>query len=356
MGPRSIRITADRISTTIVCALLMTGGSAVFFTGYKDLKKSQESINWPTADGIIASSEIAKTTSDDGTAYDANVRYNYVVGKYSYSSNQVSFGQYGNSGLEHAQSIIRRYEKGQKITVHFNPAHPDESVLEPGVTSGVYENLGMSALLFTAGASLAINFWIVAPMQRRKRTEAIRQLASTIALIFSESDELLQQKDLFRLPLFRRGFSRNIRNILRKDSLDGEVMLFDYKFEESVGEGRVQYHQTVAAFQVHSRSLPMFSLRPEGGFDKFKQFFGQQDIDFESHPEFSKCYLLQGQSEPAIREKFCSHVLQFFSQNPGWWLEGEGKWLAIYHLNCRVDPEKLIAFLEQSTQISELFP
>lgn len=346
-------------------AILGTGMGLVFMTvasifliptGYKELKNAQDSLNWPTTDGVIILSEIKEDSNEEGSiTYRANVRYEYTVGEKSYSSDQVSFGQYSSSDPEHAQSIVRRYKKGQKLSVHFNPSHPNESALEPGATWPSYMLLGMGAVFFGTGAIIAVYFGIVAPQMRRKRTEAIRQAASTIGLTFLEEGIMLEGEAFWKFPLFRQDSFREISNILCKDSALGKTFLFDYEFQEVSRKNSKQNSQTVAAFYIINRNLPEFRLRPETLLDRVGEFFGWQDINFESYPEFSKSYRLQGQIEAAIRETFNFKVLQFFTQNPSWWLEGGGEWLVIYQINKQVKPEELSLFLQQTAQISQLF-
>lgn len=346
---------SQTIIGTAVGLVFMVAGGFIFPIGYQELKNAQDSLDWPTTYGVIILSEVKEIKDEGSTTFSANVRYKYSIGEKPYSSDQVSFGQYSSSDSEYAWSIIHRYSTGQKVKVYFNPADPNKSVLEPGVSWVSYMPLGISTAVFAFGAIEAIFFGIVAPKQRRRRTEAFRQTASTLAFTFCESDKTLQQQDFFQLPLFKQGTSREIRNILRKHSADGEAIIFDYEFEQASGDSSIQYHQTVAAFWVPNRNLPEFCLRPENIFDKIGELFGRQDIDFDLTPQFSKCYRLQGQSEPAIRAAFNFNVLQFFSQNPGWCLEGKGKWLVIYQINKQVKPEELSVFLQQRNQISQLF-
>ena len=354
MGQRNSSDAVDRMVVIIVAASLMFAASIPISNGLEILRNSQASMKWPTTDGIIVRSEMVAAEGKDSAAYHAIIRYNYELGTQSYSSNQVSFGQNGSADLNTVQSLIRRYEKKQKIRVHFNPANPTESVLETGVTWASFKIIGIGLLLFTAGVLGAVGFLFVAPRLRRKRTGTLRHVASSIGFPFIESDESMRQNDLFQLPFFRRGYSSRLRNILRKDNSDGETMLFDYRFRESNGEASKEYEQTVAAFLVHSRNLPIFKLRPGNHLDKIGEFFGQQQINFGSPSEFSKSYRLQGNPEAAIRELFGFDVLQYFSLNPGWWLEGNGKWLITYHLSKRVKPDHLISFVKQSAQISQL--
>jgi hypothetical protein len=60
----------------------------------------------------------------------------------------------------------------------------------------------------------------------------------------------------------------------------------------------------VISFQSSLLSLPEFELRSENMFHKIGKAFGCQDINFESHPEFSKRYLLRGADEEAVRTFF----------------------------------------------------
>lgn len=330
--------------------VFMVVGGILIPTGYKELKNAQESLKWSITDGIIISSEIIEN-QNRSTTYEANVRYKYIIGEKSYLSEQVSFGQDSSNDLEHARSIVRRYETGEKISVHFNPANPSQSVLEPGVSWGSYTLLINGTFFFFFGAISTISSGFIIPKQQKRRTEAIKQVASILALTFLEEDKTLQQEDFFQLPWFQHRSSRVIRNILRKRNADGKTILFDYEFIQD----KNQRDQTVAAFQVSNRNLPEFRLRPKNSFDNIGAFFGRQDINFESQREFSQCYRLRGEVETAIRELFNFNILQFFSQTSGWWIEGKGEWLVIYQINRQIEPEELSTFLMQTTQISQLF-
>lgn len=338
--------------------IFMVIGSFLSFIGYQQLKNAHDSLKWSITNGIILSSEIEKhEDSEHSTNYEAYVRYEYNVGGKHYLSNQVSFGQYGSNDPEHARSIVRQYEKGEKISVHFNPSNPNESILEPGVSFGTFIPLGLGFGFLGIGTFVAVTSWLIDPKQRQRRVESLRQAASTLGLTFLEEGMMLEGEAFWEFPLFRRGSSREISNILYKDIASERIFLFDYEFQQGSGENVRLYSQTVAAFYYFSRRMPKFSLKPKNIniFDKIREFFGQQDIDFETYPEFSRCYRLQGQLESAIREIFDFNVLRFFSQNHGWWLEGGGEWLVIYRLKSQIKPEEICTFLEQTAQISQLF-
>lgn len=99
-----------------------------------------------------------------------------MVDKKRYSSDQISFGQYGNSNygstdLEAARSVVRRYEKGQPVEVNFKPTHHSSSVLEPAVTGLSYAGLGISILIFATGAMCCTPAVILVFQLRRRCTQ-----------------------------------------------------------------------------------------------------------------------------------------------------------------------------------------
>ena len=96
-------------------------------------------------------------------------------------------------------------------------------------------------------------------------------------------------------------------------------------------------------------------MRPENFLHRIGDAFVLQDIDFATHPEFSKSYLLEGSDESTIRQLFSSHVLRFFSQEKAWSVEGTGEWLVVYTGAGLVPAEQLEQFLSMTSHISSLF-
>ena len=99
-----------------------------------------------------------------------------------------------------------------------------------------------------------------------------------------------------------------------------EFALFDYEYVVEGSESNSSYKQSVIWFHSENLCLPNFALRPENLFHKIGGVLGYQDIDFESHPKFSKTFLLRGNDEPKIRDIFKNEVWTlavFFGTNLG---------------------------------------
>lgn len=106
----------------------------------------------------------------------------------------------------------------------------------------------------------------------------------------------------------------------------------------------------VAVFRFRGRALPVFELSVEGFLKA-----GGQDLDFASHPAFSKRFRLRGDDETAVRNLFNPRVLDFFESlrdDFGQTIEGAGEYVVVYRSARRVKPEAVKAFVEEATAIA----
>ena len=79
-------------------------------------------------------------------------------------------------------------------------------------------------------------------------------------------------------------------------------------------------------------------MRPEGFFDKIGSALGFQDIDFESHPLFSKSFVLQSSNEEAIRQYFMPSLLEFFESKAGISVEAQSGKMFFYRTGRCIKP------------------
>ncbi|HTH46369.1 MAG TPA: hypothetical protein VMB21_02555 [Candidatus Limnocylindria bacterium] len=106
--------------------------------------------------------------------------------------------------------------------------------------------------------------------------------------------------------------------------------------------------ETFALISSRGLLLPRFGLEPEGIVDKL---LDRPDVDFESHPEFSRRYRLWGMSELTLRTLFRPALLDFFSERPGWSLEAQGGWLLLCRKDSLVSAEELPVFVRDVLEL-----
>ncbi len=103
------------------------------------------------------------------------------------------------------------------------------------------------------------------------------------------------------------------------------------------------------AAHIPLKGLPVFTLEKEKVIDRLMEGKGIKDIDFDSHPEFSKYYLLQGENEDQVRELFNDALLTYLEGHQGFHVEADENGLMVYSKNKQLEPEeieKLSQFVE----------
>ena len=189
---------------------------------------------------------------------------------------------------------------------------------------------------------------------QKKRTEAMRSVAATMNFTFAEKPDTALRERLSHLHLFSQGHSKKIRNVLTGRAGEMDARVFDYRFTTGGGKNSHTWRQTVMLCESAKMSLPKFALRPEHFFHKIGQVFGFQDIDFDSHPDFSKRYLLKGDDEREIRKLFDTNTLSFYESHSKLSTEAASHQLIHYHASKRAPPEKMSEFIREGVEVLTL--
>ena len=186
--------------------------------------------------------------------------------------------------------------------------------------------------------------------QAKKRTEACQAQAGAMGLEFVETaDELIGRLGDF--ALFKRGRSKRTRNVLTGDAGDVKISIFDYRFTTGSGKNKTVHQQTVVLLESANIQAPSFSMRQQGFFDKFGKALGFQDIDFTSHPKFSKMFVLQGPNEEAVRKFFTPSLLEFFETQDKVSVEGGFGRVMIYSGRKLLPPEEVKDALAKAYEV-----
>src|SRR5512144_2231352 len=172
----------------------------------------------------------------------------------------------------------------------------------------------MTTVILIAVAIVAVIVGVLVAVTRaeKARTDRLQDLSATLGFSFEREGNLERLKALADVPLFNRGHSKRVKNVLTGRSGEIDVSAFDYRY--TVGHGKQAHtsNQTVALFWGVGRTLPDFQMAPENFFfDKLSKILGHQDIDFDSSPEFSSCYTLRGPDETAIRSAFTAEAQSY---------------------------------------------
>lgn len=189
---------------------------------------------------------------------------------------------------------------------------------------------------------VAIGFYL-----EKRRAEALRKVAEDLRLTYSGTAGLAHA-EISSLHLGSQGHGVEIKNVMSGRAGETEVTIFDYEYTTGHGKNSTTHGQTVVRFRTADWQLPLFELRPEGLFSKLGAALGGQDIDFVSHPVFSKMFVLKSPSESDIRAFFTEALLSALERKKGISVEGHGSTLLFYRAGRKVNAKTIRALLEEA--------
>lgn len=188
-------------------------------------------------------------------------------------------------------------------------------------------------------------------LAEKKRTEQFGKTAEELGLTFMPDggNDLLARFEPFKL--FNQGRSRKITNVVVGDAGDVAIAIFDYQYTTGSGKHQQTHKQTVVSLTSPHMNSPELRMRPEGFFDKIGSVIGFQDIDFDSHPEFSNLFVLQGSNEPAIRAFLVPRILELLETKKGICLEAFGNTMFFYKARTKSKPDQIKELLAEAYEI-----
>ncbi len=214
----------------------------------------------------------------------------------------------------------------------------------------------MDVVFFVVGGLALVGLIVfVAHKIEKARTEQFQAVTDELGLQFHPQGDPAVQNAFGHFRLFNQGHGRRTKNMICGQTEDVELAIFGYRYTTGSGKHQHTHRQTVISFQSPHLALPDFELRPETMFHKIGQAFGYKDVDFDSHPLFSKRCLLRGPNEAAIRDFFTTELLEFFAAQTGVSVEASDNRLIYYRARKRIKPSEVRPFMEEGFRVYGLF-
>jgi hypothetical protein len=187
----------------------------------------------------------------------------------------------------------------------------------------------------------------------KKRREALRLWAGQKGFRLVPAKSRSLHKDFPAVKVFQKGHSRVAKNII-KGELDGRpVTLMDYRYVVGHGKNRSTHNRGVVILQTDFPTVPMF-IRRENPLDRVGEFFGIDDIDFESS-EFSRKFYVKCADKKWAYDVIHTRTMDYLMKAPSFTIEfGFGE-IAVYKTGW-CDSEKYEQALTLVQELYELIP
>ena len=166
----------------------------------------------------------------------------------------------------------------------------------------------------------------------KKRREALHAWAQGRSLRFEPAKDHSVEDRFGEFDCLQQGSNRYAENRMSGDYEGREFLGFDYHYEttstDSKGRRQTHHHYFSAVILGSKVPLKPLLIRPEGFFDKVKEFFGLDDIDFES-AEFSRKFFVKAQDRRWAYDVIHQRTMEFLLASPEFTIEfGAGRVMA----------------------------
>ena len=174
---------------------------------------------------------------------------------------------------------------------------------------------GIIALFVAVFAVIAI----VGILQARARQKAMAQLAASRGMRFDPGKHHDVDDCFPAFACLRRGRGRYAHNRIFGDWNGRDCLLFDYRYVTGSGKNRRTHHFSAIILESELPLQPLL-IRPEGFFDKIADFFGFDDIDFES-AEFSRRFCVKSPDRKWAYDVIHQRTMEFLMAAPRFSIE-----------------------------------
>lgn len=223
---------------------------------------------------------------------------------------------------------------------------------------GSTERDNMEILFIVGIIALVVIVAVFSAIAAKKRREAMAALAASLGLQYSAGKDYSFDERYPFLKKLSQGHRRYAFNIITGQYLGHQVQAFDYHYEtysrDSKGNRRTNHHY-FSFFILHfAQIFPELTITREGWGSKVAQFFGYDDIDFES-AEFSKKFCVRSSDKRFAYDICHARMIEYLLANQDLNLEIEKHCLTLL-FNRRLAPEQIKFNLDRLIQLRDLFP
>jgi len=192
---------------------------------------------------------------------------------------------------------------------------------------------------FIVVVALIIYAWV----QGDKRRKLLAAYAASRGMQFSSEDPFDIPTSLGGFGLMQQGHGKGAANVHWGAPRGFDVMLFEYEYKTGSGKDESTHSHICCRWSLPA-PLANMAMRPEGVFDRVAEWFGQNDIDFESE-EFSRRYHVTGSDAREVYAVIHPRMMEFIMQSGMEYLEIMGNQALTYTNESTLSPERCDRFL-----------
>ncbi len=191
----------------------------------------------------------------------------------------------------------------------------------------------MEFLIFFAFFALVIVGIVFGVIQAQKRRKELTAWCESKGFTFDPGSDYALDDRYGKFTCLRQGSNRYGYNLMKGRLNKRGVFAFDYHYEthstDSKGNRKTHNHYFSAVIINSGLPLKPLFIRPEGFFDRVTEFFGYDDIDFESS-EFSRKFYVQSPDKRWAYDVIHQETMEFLLSAPTFTIDIQDSEILVY--------------------------
>jgi hypothetical protein len=213
-------------------------------------------------------------------------------------------------------------------------------------------------VIFILFLGIVIAIGVYGYLQSEKRKEALLALAQRRGWSFRSDRNDGMENRYADFSCLQSGSGRYAYNILEGAVQQGRLCGFDYHYEtqstDSEGRTTTNHHHFSVVVIDTGLALKTLLIRPENFLDKIGEFFGFDDIDFES-AEFSRRFCVKAQDRRFAFDVLHQATMEFLLAAPEFTIQFAGPFV-MAHRNSLFQPVEFEKALDVLAGIIDRLP
>ena len=169
---------------------------------------------------------------------------------------------------------------------------------------------------------------VIGALKSAKRRKQLAEWADAHGWWYSAERDAGYDVRYSAMDCLRQGSNRYAHNIVRGKYRERDFDAFDYHYEtysrDSKGRRQTNHHHFSAVIVATTLPVKPLFIRPERFFDKVTEFFGLDDIDFES-AEFSRSFYVQAADKKWAFDVIHQETMEFMLASPRYSVQFAGR-------------------------------
>lgn len=190
------------------------------------------------------------------------------------------------------------------------------------------------------------------------RREAFASIANSLGLSFYSDKNYSFDEQYSFLSKLTKGSNRYAYNVISGSYRGHPICVFDYHYEthstDSKGRRKTSHHYFSFFMLQMNLRCPELIITHENWLSKVAQFFGYDDIDFES-AEFSRNFCVRSPDKKFAYDVCNARMIDYLLDNRDLDIEIENHCLTFFFSRC-LKPDAIVANLDRLIEVRERIP